>query len=250
MAGEKILIYHTTDLHNERAVFPYLEQLPINRQNSLLLDSGDAIWGSSTVFKKREDILDKMRDAGYDAVAVGNREFHYLRSIFKNRVKQTEMPFVSANLKDLKNENLIKRYIIKNLNGVNIAVTGITPRQYGPGSFLKNLSGFEFTDYIISLKDVIEEIKDKADIIIVLMHLEYERCIKIAESLQESLIFLGGHDHKALKEPVAAGNSFIFYSGSHGRYITKINLNVYKKEKGKEPGSKKFDIETTELIKL
>ena len=44
----------------------------------LLVDCGDALRGSQTVYHRREPIVDEIDAAGYDVQAIGNREFHYL----------------------------------------------------------------------------------------------------------------------------------------------------------------------------
>lgn len=241
-----IIIYHTTDLHNRRAVFPYLRDIDRRGGDILLLDSGDAILGSSTVFIKREHILDIMEKLGYDAIAVGNREFHYIRKIFTSRAKQTRIPFISSNLNDLKGEQIIKKYIIKDFKGVKAGITAITPIQYGKKSFLKNISGFEFTDYFEALREVFAEIKDKVDLIIVLTHLEFKKCQALADAFKENLIFLGGHDHRVLFKPVSVGENWIFYSGCYGGYVNKINLKIYPYS----GGGKRFTVEKSEIIEI
>ena len=42
-----------------------------------------------------------MKELGYHAMAMGNREFHYIRSIMKWRRDETGFPILSANLFDM-----------------------------------------------------------------------------------------------------------------------------------------------------
>lgn len=246
MENINILIYHTTDMHNRRKVFPFLKKIQKN-DKTLLLDSGDAILGSSTIFIKKETVLDEMFSLGYDAIAIGNREFHYLRKIFERRMKQTDIPFISANLSDLAGAKIFHPYIIKEVNGAKIGITGITPIQYSRNSFLRKISKLEFTDYAEALRGVFNDIREKVDLIVVLSHLECKKTEALANELGEPVIFLGGHDHRVLFNPIAAGPSPVFDSGCYGGYVTKIEINVVPTQGEKE---KKFKIESSEVVEM
>lgn len=245
MESKNLKIYHTTDLHNRRKAFLHLKDIDKKSENILIIDSGDAILGSSTIFINRESILDDMKKYGYDAIAVGNREFHYLRKIFKDRAKQVDIPFVSANLRDLDGEDFIKPFIIKELEGLKIGITGITPIQYSKKSFLKKLSHFEFLDYKEALVDVFKKLEKTVDLIIVLSHLEFKKTEDLARQFEQVLVFLGGHDHRVLFKPINVKNSYLFYSGCYGSHITKISLKFYA-----GAGGNKFTIENSEVIEI
>lgn len=245
MGSKSIIIYHTTDLHNRRKAFSYFKTLEKKSDNILILDSGDAILGSSSVFINKETILDDMKNCGYDAIAVGNREFHYFRNVFEGRARQVNIPFISANMHDLKNEDFIKPFIIKEVEELKIGITGITPIQYSKKSFLKKITSFEFLDYKQSLENVFKSIEKKVDLIIVLAHLEFKKVESMAKQFKESLIFLGGHDHRILFKPIRVNNSYLFYSGCYGSHITKINLKIHT-----GINDKKFEIENSEVIEI
>src|ERR1700687_2509032 len=97
----KFQVVHTNDLHNR---LPRQTLEAVRKPGALLLDSGDAIRGSNWVYAKREPILEEMRESGYQAMAMGNREFHYLRSILRGRFKQAGFPILSANVVDLRKQ--------------------------------------------------------------------------------------------------------------------------------------------------
>ena len=71
------MIYHTSDLHDRRHIVAPLRALRA-RENGLLVDCGDSLRGSQTVFYRREPIGAEIDAAGYDLQAMGNREFHYV----------------------------------------------------------------------------------------------------------------------------------------------------------------------------
>ena len=71
-------LYHTSDLHDHRGFVSLGCARCANERPGLLFDCGDALRGSQTVYHRREPIIDEIDQAGYDAQAIGNREFHYL----------------------------------------------------------------------------------------------------------------------------------------------------------------------------
>ena len=84
-------ILHTNDFHNH--LLPQqAERLRELRaglgDNGLLLDAGDAISSGNVTYKPGgEPILDVMSDAGYDAMTIGNREFHFSQAGFCAKVE-------------------------------------------------------------------------------------------------------------------------------------------------------------------
>jgi sulfur-oxidizing protein SoxB len=39
-------------------------------------------------------------------------------------------------------------------------------------------------------------------------------------------VILTGHTHDALPEPVQVGNTFLIASGSHGKFVSRVDLDV------------------------
>ncbi|MEO7202406.1 MAG: hypothetical protein ABI431_06325, partial [Candidatus Tumulicola sp.] len=71
-----IRLYHTSDLHDHRGFVERLRELRAAAPG-LLFDCGDSLRGSQTVYHRHEPMMADLDAAGYDAQAIGNREFHY-----------------------------------------------------------------------------------------------------------------------------------------------------------------------------
>jgi sulfur-oxidizing protein SoxB len=39
-------------------------------------------------------------------------------------------------------------------------------------------------------------------------------------------VILTGHTHDALPEPLQVGNTFLIASGSHGKFVSRVDLDV------------------------
>jgi len=222
----KITILHTSDLHNE---FPPLEVIsPYLNGVDLILDSGDALRGSNTLFYFNEPILVIMREAGYSAMSLGNREFHYIRGVMANRQKESGFPMLAANLVDFKDKGLFLPFIIKEIKTVRIGIIGLTVPLYPEKSFWERLFKFRFLAPSIALKRFLPALYSKVDLLILLSHLGIYTDKRLALQFPEIDIILGGHSHIALYPPLKVGKVAIIHSGARGRFVSKIVFNIDK----------------------
>jgi len=232
---QRLIIYHTSDMHNRMGALNYLAAAGKDA-DTLILDSGDALSGSNTVFKFSEPIIKKMNEISYDAMAMGNREFNYLRWVLKIRHREAAFPILCANLKDDRNvaDSYYSRYIIKKVNGLNVGIFGLTPVQYRTDSKWRAIMRFKFIDPKDCSKEIISEIKEKVNLVILLSHLGLEEDKKIAQEVEGIDLIFGGHTHDILKEPLRVNGVYIFHPGSHGRFCGRAEITVDSDEKIKE----------------
>jgi len=100
MAG--LTIFHTSDMHNKLTAewAERLHELKAASPGSLMLDSGDAIWAGNVFWRLGgEPVLDLMNGVPYDALCMGNREFHFLGIACNSKTSRAEFPVLSANLR-------------------------------------------------------------------------------------------------------------------------------------------------------
>ena len=87
---QPLTIFHTNDFHNRlsatgaETIFRRMRETP---EPKLLLDAGDAGGSSNLTFRNEgEPILEEMSRLGYDAMTVGNRDFHVSRMGFRAKL--------------------------------------------------------------------------------------------------------------------------------------------------------------------
>lgn len=224
---EELTIYHTNDMHNRLPgdfVFP--------RKPDLIMDAGDAIGGSNTLFRLHEPVLCKMRDLGYDCMAMGNREFHYIRSIMKKRRKETGFPVLSANLLDLTGSTgeIISPFIIKEIKGIKVAVLGLTVQILPTGSFWEKVFKFKFLDPVSTALEYIPKLREKSDLIIILSHVGKDGDMKIAGTVPGIDLIIGGHSHTPMEKPLKTGETLIVQAGYHAKSFGSLKLRVKKSD--------------------
>lgn len=223
---ENLKIYYSGDLHNKFTPF-YFFKKKIKSKNTLILDGGDAISGSNFTFNSHEPILDEMYAAGYDAMALGNREFNYFRKILRKRISQTKFPLLCANLIDLKGNinQYLQGCLIKNINGQKIGIIGLTPVQYKSSSFWVNLSGFKFIDPVEAVLKIYENLKKEINFFIILSHSGFKEDQNLAKFLPGKNIIISAHSHIILDSPYSIDENLIFSAGAYGKYLGEILIN-------------------------
>lgn len=223
----ELTLLHTNDMHDCRAVFPFLASYPRDA-STLLVDAGDAIRGSNTVFRLHEPVLDAMTAVGYDAMAFGNREFNYLRGVLQRRHRQVGFPFVCANVHDLRGKvnHLWQPTYVKEAAGVRVGFIGLTPVQYLEPSPWQSLFGFRFRRPLEVLPDLVARVRGQVDLLILLSHSGFERDREIAQAVEGIDVIVGGHSHTVLETPHRIGRTAIVQTGSHGRFVGKMRLRV------------------------
>ncbi len=139
-------IYHTSDLHDHRGIAPRLRALREDRPG-LLFDCGDSLRGSQTVYHRNEPIIGEIDAAGYDAQAIGNREFHYLFALLRARAEKMAHPLICSNLLDTKNRPLpFAPSMTLNVDGMTVHLLGLLIMQYPKGSPYERVFGWRFLD--------------------------------------------------------------------------------------------------------
>ncbi|UXK10186.1 bifunctional UDP-sugar hydrolase/5'-nucleotidase UshA [Shewanella putrefaciens] len=184
-----------------------------NGGQTLLLSGGDINTGVP-----ESDLQDAIPDftgmnkIGYDAMAVGNHEFDNPLSVLDMQRRLAEFPMLAANIyrkntDGSQGERYFDAYKIFNVNGLKIAVIGLTTEDTAKIGNPEFISDLIFTDPKVEIAKVIKEIKDakSADIIFATTHMGHYADgqngsnapgdVALARALKEGdlQVVIGGH---------------------------------------------------------
>jgi 2',3'-cyclic-nucleotide 2'-phosphodiesterase (5'-nucleotidase family) len=242
-----IRIYHTSDLHDRRGIARPLRELR-REHPGLLFDCGDSLRGSQSLYYRSEPIVDEMDAAGYDAQAVGNREFHYLFSALRARAARMRHPLVCTNLEDLKGRPLpfMRSLRLQSANDgaspVRVHVLGLLVMQYRTGSAWERIFGWRFLDPWIAVAPYARDVPE-GDLLVVLSHIGLSLDRELAARVPRIDLLLGGHSHDTLKEPEYVGEVPIVHAGPYGRFVSRSDLEY-------EPSRRRFRFADFALVPL
>jgi len=202
---------------------------------TLLLDGGDTIQGSAVALWTRgEDMVRVSNELGVD-VLTAHWEFVYgidrVRELFGDRARTGLFAgdFVAHNVRELGwNDRVFRPYTIRRVGGVSVGVIGqafpYTPVSH-PRRFVPDLTFGIRQDGVQALVNELRDVR-KADLIVLLSHNGISVDLKLAARVRGLDVILGGHTHDALPQPIVVGRTLVVNSGSHGKFLSRLDLDV------------------------
>ncbi|UWQ47131.1 thiosulfohydrolase SoxB [Leisingera aquaemixtae] len=201
-----------------------------DRPDALLLDGGDTWHGSYTCHHTQgQDMVNVMNALKPDAMT-----FHWEFTLGSGRVNEIVegLPFAALGQNIFDSEwdepaELFKPYKFFERGGANVAVIG----QAFPYMPIAN-PGWMFPEYSFGIRDehmqaMVDEVRAAgADVVVVLSHNGFDVDKKMASKVQGIDVILSGHTHDALPEPVLVGKTHIIASGSNGKFVSRVDLDV------------------------
>ncbi|SDG03598.1 thiosulfohydrolase SoxB [Alloyangia pacifica] len=207
-----------------------VKQIRSERPDALLLDGGDTWHGSYTCYQTAgQDCVNVMNLLKPDAMT-----FHWEFTLGSERVREIVegLPFAALgqNIFDAEWDEpaeLFQPYKFFERGGVKIAVIG----QAFPYMPIANPS-WMFPEYSFGIRDermqeMVDEVRaEGAELVVVLSHNGFDVDKKMAEKVTGIDVLLSGHTHDALPEPVLVGETIIIASGSNGKFVSRVDLDV------------------------
>ncbi|SSC70943.1 unnamed protein product [Ciceribacter sp. T2.26MG-112.2] len=198
------------------------------RPDALLLDGGDTWHGSMTsLLTKGQDMVNVMNALGVEAMT-SHWEWTYGTERVKEIVDGLPFPFLGANIFDAEwDEPAFEPYKIFEKGGVRIAVIG----QAFPYMPIANPK-WMFPEYSFGIREermqeVVDEVRaEGVDLVVCLSHNGFDVDRKMASRVKGIDVILSGHTHDAVPEPVLIGETILIASGSNGKFISRIDLDV------------------------
>ena len=201
-----------------------------DRPEAILLDGGDTWHGSMSAYLSRgQDMVNLMNALGTEAMTS-----HWEWTLGTDRVLeligQLDFPFLGQNIFDAEWDEPsedVESYTWFERGGAKIAVIG----QAFPYTPIAN-PRWMFPEYSFGIRDshmqeMVDEVRAQgADLVIVLSHNGFDVDRKMAGRVSGIDIILTAHTHDALPEPVMVGQTLLIASGSHGKFVTRLDLDV------------------------
>ena len=259
----KLAIYQTSDLHGYVYPTNYVKDMPLgilkigsyilkdekNYDASLKIDCGDLIQGSALAHYLSKGKIDKnpiiqgLEFIGYDAYVIGNHEFNYGQDYLNASYKEVEDKIINANIEGLSLNT--KPYKIFDFDGFKIGFIGVTTSFIPNWEHEKNITGLSFLNPVEVYGKYEDELKEKADFIVVCYHGGFEKSLDGTNTTTEKLtkenqasellekydsidMVLSGHQHRSFITKI---NGIICAQPLHnGQTFTKVVLDTESKE--------------------
>ena len=207
-----------------------IKAIRADRPDAILLDGGDTWHGSYTCHHTQgQDMVNVMNALNTEAMT-----FHWEFTLGSERVHEIidtlPFPALGQNIFDAEWDEpaeYFKPYTFFERGGSKIAVIG----QAFPYMPIAN-PGWMFPEYSFGIRDenmqaMVDEVRGLgADLVVVLSHNGFDVDKKMASIVTGIDLILSGHTHDALPEPVLIDKTVIIASGSNGKFVSRVDLDV------------------------
>lgn len=196
--------------------------------NTLFLDGGDTWQGSYTSLKTNgADMVEVMNALKPDAMT-GHWEFTLGADRVKELVDELPFPFLGSNIFDNEwQEPAFEAVKMFERGGVKIAVIG----QAFPYTPIANprwmIPNWSFGIREEEIRKHVDAARAKgAELVVLLSHNGFDVDRKLASQVDGIDVILCGHTHDALPAPFKVGNTLLVASGSSGKFLSRLDLDV------------------------
>jgi 5'-nucleotidase/UDP-sugar diphosphatase len=191
---------------------------------TLFLSAGDMIQGNNwaNLFQGKSSI-EVMNAMNFDAVVVGNHEFDFGQTILKERIGEASFPVLGANILGL---SKLRPYIIKDIDGLSIAVIGVVTGDTPVTTHPKNVTGLQFLSPEDTVEKYVRELRGKSNIIVILSHIGFSADTNLAKKVDGIDVIIGGHSHTKVNKPALIGKTYIVQAFEHGKVLGVLDLTV------------------------
>ena len=280
-AVQRLTVFFTNDLHGgivpQKAEFLNPEFPPLlgggasaagiirqvrrEAENSgavtLLIDGGDTFQGTLVgTLSKGEAVVEYMNRMQYDATVPGNHDFDLGKDNLIERIKQSQFPWIAANIYDKETGKVwkwVKPWVIVEKQGLRIGITGTATTGTATMSFPDNIKGLEFRHEIPALQQSVNELRTEGvDLVVALVHIglpydtregyeelqqqtresvmgdHYINAMEVAHFVKGIDILLGGHLHRgyqqAWEDPV--NHTICLQNYANGGNLGWVDFNI------------------------
>lgn len=233
----------------------FIDQLRVTQKHLVLVDSGRVFQDPRV-----EDDAEKVgvnarlisrayKRMGVNAVNVGDLELLQGLPFLKEQASQG-LNLISANLVDTAGRKTIfPPFFIHTVEGFRIAFFGLVTSELEPE--IRKAMGKDtmIMDPIKTAKDMVEQLRDKADVIILLSCLGLDKERQLIRKVPGIHFILGGNEGRYFKALLKEEETFIAQSYWAGMYTGRLDLTLKSRHFPFQDAGEKFRIkeEITDL---
>jgi len=201
------------------------------------LDVGDVLHGTTfATLEKGESVVKVMNEVGYDAMTPGNHDFNYGKERLLELAAMADFDIISSNITYEDGTSFLKPYVIKEIDGIKVAIFGLTTPETYYKTLPSNVAGLLINDPVTTVKMMMAMLEPISDVQIALAHLgtdlsteEDERSTAIAMEVDGIDLILDGHSHTVFESGMVVNGTMIASAGEYNKNVGVVNLLVGKR---------------------
>jgi 2',3'-cyclic-nucleotide 2'-phosphodiesterase (5'-nucleotidase family) len=203
----------------------------------LVLDAGDLLFKkysapippkeSKAATEKAHLIIGAFNVMGYDAMGIGDDDLSLGKDVLLQVSKKAKFPILSSNvLNEASGRPLFKTYIIKEMHGLKLGIFSLLSPEVFLDPSDPRRKGLIIRSPVETAQNMVNELKSKVDVILLLSHLGYPKDVELAQAVSGIHIIVGGHTGVNLTNPPVINKAVVVQNASKGMYATQVNVTL------------------------
>ena len=191
----------------------------IKSENSIILDSGDMFHGTNeALINDGEGIVKVANGMGYAGAALGSNDFNFGYERLLEIKEELNYPILCANFY-VDGKRVFEPYDMLTVGGKKVAVFELITDHVAKTSKIKDLKNLEVKDPVEEAKGVLKEIRNKADVVIMVSYLGDNIDEELVKKVEGIDLVLSGRRHNLYTKAVKVNNTYIAEAGAWGTHL-------------------------------
>ena len=218
-----------------------IKDLREEHDNVLLVDSGDFFWQRKLGELRAEITVKALRMMCYDALNVADGELSFGLDFLEKYAPKLKGIFLTSNVSCPKTPPW-QPFIIKEFkNGLRVAVVGLVSSKLVNQARMRE-DGISIEEPSACLKRLLPDIRKKADLVLVLSHLNWEPSKALVEEIPDVDMAIVGHACYPSFAAVKLEHAIMLKNTVGGKQLGVVKIWLNKEKK-----IEKFESSLTEL---
>ncbi len=199
----------------------------IESEDSIILDSGDMFHGTNeSLINNGEGVVKVANGMGYAGAALGSNDFNFGYERLLEIKGELNYPILCANFY-VDGSRVFEPYEILTAGKKKVAVFGLITEDVAKTSKIKDLKNLEVKDPIEEAKGVLEDVRNRVDVVIMLSYLGDNIDEKLVKEVEGIDLVLSGRRHNLYTKAVKVNNTYIAEAGA---WVTHLGIaDIYFK---------------------
>jgi len=164
-------------------------------------------------------ILKAMDLMGYAAVTVGEKDLYLGLERLRSLEETAKVTFLSANLTDRKGKLLFEPHVLLRAGDVTVGAIGLTAPPADRDLFSRRAAGSVVRDPAKALREAVDSIRHKCDLIVLLSNVGYAKDLELAEKVPGIDILISGGTRRFMNRPLIQGKTLVTTGYYEGRAV-------------------------------
>lgn len=189
------------------------------------MDGGSTLFGDEESERSQgRALVAAMNFMGYDALALGEKDFRLGWETLEARLGEAAFPALSANVVvSATGELLARPYLVREVGGHRLAIVGLTEGEARPAL---GKEGLIVTDPLEAARRYVLEARREAEAVIVLARLGQEGGLRLAETVPGITVVIGGAEPAGLRQPMVVGRTLFVRATYQGKALGWLRLRL------------------------